>query len=433
MKIQYSLILVFLLLFSCEKQYEDAIPEGAFLGTPSLVANLNEEGRIILNWTISRFCAGWSCDPVVEGSSYEVFVKLPEQNDFVRIERLGKDMNEYMVPNTELGKPYEFYVISRRAGQVTTSNTVMIVPNSFPEIETVMNLENGNMIYSPKVNIQGDKVAYISNYLWTVNGQQFGVLSLFLKDLKTGENEMIRKRCYHPQWSSDGMKLVYGTTDGLSQVEQGYTPIHVESYDLETKEFSTLMGGRYQHNFPTYLTDDQSLLFLSDSLERREMGLWKMNSNGSLEALIPQLNQTDRVAGFPYYLGMDVSPSSDLIATDYAQILENREVYNIYGYDLTNGYQKVDLVVSPWYDSSASFSVFGGDYLAFVSDRSGKRQVWIKDLSSGELKQVSYFNDDLFIPTSGNIISWMDEGTSVAFPVSSPTGVQRLVKIQIPN
>lgn len=433
MKMRYYHLLLIFALISCEKQYEDAIPEGAILGFPNLVANLNEEGRIMLNWDISRFCAGWSCDPVVEGSSYEVFVKLPGESDFARIERLGEAENEYMVPNTEYGKAYEFYVTSRRAGQIATSNTVMIVPNPFPQFEILMELENWNVMNFPKVNNQGDKVAYISLYRWTESGQEYGVSSLFLKDLITGDTEMIRKRCYHPQWSRDGSQLIYGTTEGLNQITQGYTPIHLEMYDLQTKEISLLKGGMHQHYFPTFDKNNESILFLSDSLERGEFGLWRLNKTGDSEVLLPEIQQGAQLYNLAYFTSMDVSSFSELIAIDIMREGGNRNVYNIYGIDLSNGLKMSDLVFSPWNDTSSSFSPFEANLLAFVSDRSGRRQVWVMDISNGKLTQVSFLKDDLYISSHGNIISWLDQGQSLAFPVSSPTGDQKLIKIQIPN
>lgn len=428
-----SAILLIFLLFGCEMQYEDAIPEGSFLGTPRLAVNLNEEGRIILNWNISRFCAGWNCDPVVEGSSYDIFAKLPEESDFVRIERVGKDENEFMVPNTEFSKPYEFYVSSNRAGQVAKSNTVMIIPNPYPVLEAIIENEDWNVIKSPKINIQGNKLVYISNYLWTESGQEYGIESLFLKDLITGEMEMIRKGSYHPKWSRDGNQLVYGTTDGLSQIAQGYTPIQIESYNVDTKEITLLKGGLHQHYFPSFAKDNESILFLSDSLEREEFGLWKRNNEGNSEELLPQILQNSQLSEFAYFVNMDVSSFSDLVSLDVVQEVESRQVYNIYRVDLNNGPKISDLVVSPWNDTSSSFSPFKENLFAFVSDRSGSRQVWVLDISIGKLNQVSYLKEDLFISTNGNIISWVDQGQSLAFPVSNSTGIQKLIKIQIPN
>jgi hypothetical protein len=433
MKNCVTFLLVTILLFGCEKQWDDPIPEGEILSIPRLIANLNEDGRVLLDWDFHRKCEKWTCDPVVEGSHYEIFVKYPDENDFVSLARIGRDENEYMVPNTEFGKPYEFYITSQRAGQETTSNTVMTVPNSFPEYEAIIEMENWNAINYPKVNIQGDKVAYISNYRLIESGPEYGVSSLFLKDLTTGHTEMIREQCYHPQWSRDGSRLVYGTSNGLNQVVEGYTPIHLEMYDLENKEISLLKDGSHHHYFPTFAKDDQSLLFMSDSLERKVFGLWRLNHDADSEVLLPEIRQSAQFLSLRYHTSMDVSSFSDLVSVDIRQEVDNRQVFNIYRIDLNNGPQKSDLVVSPWNDTSSSFSIFQDNLLAFVSDRSGIGQVWVLDISSGKLKQVSFLKEDFRITSYGNILSWVDQGQSLAFPVSNPTGERKLIKMKIPN
>ena len=426
-------IILVLFLLGCEKQYDDPIPEGAVLGTPNLVANLNEEGKVVLSWDISRFCSGWFCDPAVEGSSYDIFVKNAGANEFEKIDRVGKDQYEYLVPRTEFNKTYEFYVISRRAGQIATSNTVMIVPNPYPKIETVMEIEDSNFFNFPQVNIHGDKVAYLSNYSWDELGQEYGVIGLFVKDLVTGEVEIIQKRCYHPKWSRDGGKLIYGTVDGLSSVVQGYTPIHLEIYDFKTGEISLLKGGRHHNYFPTFAMDNESILFLSDSLTRGEFGLWRLNNNGNSEVLLSQIQQGGQLSNLVYSTSMDASSFSDLVSLDILGEFENRQVYNIYRVDLNSGSNISNLVVSPWTDTSSSFSPFEDDLIAFVSDRSGKSQVWVLEISTGKLKQVSFLNEDLYINSYGNIISWLDNGKSLAFPVYRSSDDRKLVKIQIPS
>jgi hypothetical protein len=85
MKKSIAIFILTVLLFGCEKQWDDPIPEGSTLGIPRLIADLNEDGRILLEWNFFRICFGWVCDPIVEGSRYEIFAKYPGENDFVRI------------------------------------------------------------------------------------------------------------------------------------------------------------------------------------------------------------------------------------------------------------------------------------------------------------------------------------------------------------
>lgn len=398
-----------------------------------MIADLNEDGRVLLEWNFFRICFGWFCDPIVEGSRYEIFAKYPGENDFVRIERLGKDELTYLLANVAHGKPYEFYVAAHRAGQVTTSNTVMIVPTAFPEYETIMKIENGDGIFFPKVNIQGEKVAYISNFRWNENGQDYMTLSLFIKNLVTGESEMIRKSCYHPQWSVDGKKVVYGTTAGLERIAPGYTPIHLEIYDLESKESKLVNAGLHHHNFPNFTMDNQSLVFLSDSLDRRSMGLWRLNSEGASEVLWPNFQLPDQAVGLPLFTGVNASYLSDWVAVDNLRTVNNMPVYNIYGFEIEGDIQEKEIIVSQWNDMAPSFSPFDENMLAFVSNRSGRYQVWAIDLVTGVLRQLSFFKNDFYLDFLNNPLSWVDQGRGVAVAGVNNESIQKLVKAPFPN
>jgi hypothetical protein len=346
---------------------------------------------------------------------------------------LGKDELTFLLPNAAHGKPYEFYVTAHRAGQITTSNTVMIVPTAFPEYETIMKIENGAGLFFPKVNIQGDKVAYISNFRWNEDGKDFMTLSLFIKDLITGEFEMIRKSCYYPQWSVDGKKVVYGTTAGLERIAPGYTPIHLEIYDLESKESKLVNAGLHHHNFPNFTMDNQSLVFLSDSLERCSMGLWRLNSEGASEVLLPNFQLPDQAVGLPLFTGVNASYLSDWVAVDNLRTVNNMPIYNIYGFEIEGDIQEKEIIVSQWNDMAPSFSPFDENMLAFVSNRSGRYQVWAIDLVTGGLRQLSFFKNDFYLDFLNNPLSWVDQGRGVAVAGVNNESIQKLVIAPFPN
>lgn len=424
------------LLLGCEKQWDDPIPEGSELGVPRLIADLNEDGRVLLEWHSSSDCIGrgiWGeCVPKVEGSHYEIFVKFPGENEFVKLERVGKGVNGYLVSNVELGKPYEFHITSHRAGQVTTSNNVMIVPNSFPKYEVLMEAESGRTIRFPTVNIQGDKVAYISNYMWNEDGRDYMEFTLFLRDLAKSQSELIQKGTTHPRWSVDGSKLVFGSTKGLNQVPWSYTPIHLKAYDLNSKEIELLNRGMHQHLFPNFSKDNQSILFLSDSLERGRMGIWKLGGEGKTEVLWPNLELPANAFGSPLHTGFDASVLSDWVAIDNLRVVGDRAIYDIQGLELTDGIQKKGIMVTEWNDMTPSFSPFDKNLLAFISDRSGRRQVWTVHLSTGELKQASFFTHDFYLNFEGISLSWIDQGNGITVPASGIDGI-KLVKVPVPN
>ncbi|WP_114749924.1 TolB family protein [Pleomorphovibrio marinus] len=429
MKKFHLLVLLGIVCISCEREWDDPIPEGAVLGAPYLVAELTEEGKVLLNWGFNRLCAGWLCPHTVDGSRYEVYWKFPGADDFVRLAQLGEEERSFMVDNLEYGVPYEFNMKTFRAGHMTTSNRIMIVPNPIPAYETLMELDNWDPILNPKINSPGDKVAFVSNYRWAQGSQDFMTLSLFLHDLVSGQTELVKQNSYHPQWSADGQRILYGTTDGKSQIAQGYFPSQLETYNVETKAFRLVITGQYQQYFPSFGKDDDEVLFLSDSLERGEMGLWKTDSSGDTEVLWPSFQLPEHGAGLPLFTGLDASNFRNLVALDRLSTVENRSVYTIYGVEFGEGVQKKAMVESRWNDMAPAFSPFDEKLLAFVSDRSGSRQVWTIDISTGKLNQVTFFQEGAFI--SGTSLSWIDGGQSLVVPISSSQGVSQLVKVNV--
>lgn len=429
MEKQYILFALFFSLVGCVERWDDPIPEGSELGTPYLISTITEEGKVSLNWHFSRICPGF-CPPTVQGSSYEVFGKFPGSSDFVRIARLDAGEKTFMVDNSAYGNTYEFYVTTHRAGQKTTSNRVMTVPNPLPEHEIVLEMDNWDQFYQSKVNPQGGKLAFISNYRWTEEGQDFMTLSLFVQDILSGQTEMVRLNSYHPEWSADGQMVVFASTEGLRQVVRGYTPSHLFTYELESQALNRIVEGPHQHYYPRFGKGDDTLLFFSDSLESGNMGLWKTDKEANIQVLWPSFPYPEHAAGLPLTTAMDASMLKDMAAFDHLSTVDNRTVYNIYVVEFGDGVQKRELVGSPWHDMSPSFSPSNENLIAFVSDRSGTRQVWTLDTSSGKLNQVSYFQDNDHIGSNMSL-SWTDQGQSLVLPISGPTGIWKMVKISL--
>lgn len=426
---RYFLLVLFFLSFSCEEHWDDPIPEGASLGSPYLKSEITKEGEVLLNWDLITICPGF-CPPTVEGSSYEVFGKYSEENDFVRIARLGADEKNFLVDNLEYGKPYSFYVTTHRAGQVARSNKVMTIPNPLSEYETLMELDNKDPIYNLKMNVNGNKFAFTSNYRWTDQGKDYMTLSLFLHDMVSGETNLIKLDSYHPQWSADGGKLIFGTTDGLRPMGHGKTSSQLETYNVKTNTFHIVKVGLYQQIFPSFGKEEHSVLFLSDSLESGKMGLWKKDSEGDIQLLWTSFQFPENGAGLSLTTGMNASIFKDMVALDHLSTIENRAVYNIYSVEFGEGVQKKELVGSPWHDKFPVFSPFNEEFLAFLSDRSGTTQVWTLNTSNGNLNQVSFFQDNYYI-SSSNSLSWIDQGQSLVLPISNSEGIRKLVKISV--
>ena len=429
---------VLLIAFSCQEQWDDPIPEGASLASPSLYSDLTEDGEIILRWGNFRICNGFNCFPNdVNATFYEVFVKRSDAQNFERLAQLPSGTNHFLFSDVRKGEAYEFFIKSNRAGTSVDSNTVMIIPNEVPAIEVVFRLDMaGHALMHPRLSPLGNLVAYVSDVRFTEAGEERRALSLFIWDKDTQQHQLVKRNANQPNWSSDGKRLIYVTTTGLSQSAQGSLPSHLELFDLEGEEFIFFSGGLHQQLLPSFSKDDEQVFFYSDSLNNEDFGLWKRDFSGNSSLVFPSFQDQELLAGLAPFIGLDVSRLTEKVAVDHLQSFNGRPQYQIFGFDMENGGQKFDLMVSQWSDFSPSFSPVDPNKIAFVSDRSGVSQVWVLDLVSRVLQQVTFFstwNSDYGITRVGFSISWGADGKSILIPVSSPNGGRELVKIPLSN
>jgi Tol biopolymer transport system component len=116
------------------------------------------------------------------------------------------------------------------------------------------------------------------------------------------------------------------------------------------------------------------------------------------------LNPNDPV----YVLAGPFSISLDGTKLAYMD-LDQYYLEDIHFYDLKDKNHGIE-VESIWMDSNPAYSP-DGNYLAFLSDRSGKTEIWIKDRSSGDLKQLTGFHD-LYIDSK---LTWSPDSKRIYF------------------
>ncbi|MGY6521024.1 MAG: TolB family protein [Mongoliitalea sp.] len=421
---------------SCEEHWDDPIPEGVSLARATLLSELTDDGNILLMWGNFRICNGWRCVQEAEASSYDLFVKWPNSQNFERLVRLSRGTSQYLVDNVRKGKPYEFFIRSNLAGVQVDSNTVMIVPGKSPEIESIFDSGLGpHGILHPSLSPSGDQIAYVSDVRFAENGEERRALSLFVFDQLTQENRLVRRNANHPNWSSDGKRLIYSVGAGSDQIPQGIRPTHLEIYNLNTEEFSLFSGGLHQQAVPSFSNDDQEVFFYADSLASGDFGIWKRDFSGVVTPVFTSFDDgVNLVTNQAVFRGLDVSRINAMVVADHLQLFNDLPVYHIFGFDMSRGRLKVEVLVSQWNDYAPSLSPVDPYKMAFVSDRSGTPQIWILDMLTGAVKQVTFFEVTqlgMRVSEFGITISWTDNGRSLVFPVSNSGGTRTLVKASL--
>ena len=423
-------------LTSCEERWDDPIPEGVSLARATLLSELTEDRKILLMWGNFRICNGWSCVPVAEASSYDLFLKRPGEQNFERLVRLSRGSSEYLFTDVNLRGTYEFFIRSNRAGRQVDSNTVMIVPGKSPEIESIFDADFGpHGVLHPRLSPSGSQVAYVSDVRFTENGEERRAMSLFIFDQQTQEHRLIRRNANQPSWSSDGKRLIYSVTADSDQTPQGIRPSHLEIFNLETEEFSLFSGGLHQQATPSFSKDDQEVYFYADSLVSGDFGLWKRDFSGNSTPIFTSFDDgVNLFTNMPVFRGLDVSRINEMVVADHLQLFNDLPVYHIFGFDRSRGGQKVEVLVSQWNDSAPSLSPFDPNKMAFVSDRSGIPQIWMLDMLTGAVKQVTFFGvtqSGMRVSEFGMGISWTDNGRALVFPVIGTAGSTALVKASL--
>ena len=424
--------IIFALFFSCLEP-NDAIPEGSFLELPTLYANVEGPQSVMLNWSSAQIC-NLLCPQTVKASVYEVYQDSEGNNQQeTRIARLTSGVTSFRVTNLQPNAKYIFTVKALRAGESRSTNSIMISPHNVREGQVIFEIKRPEGIRKPSLSPNGRYLAYCDNFQW-VDGQNRSALSLYIRDLTTGEVQLIQKNAFHPSWSSDGGSLVFTVDEDVPIKIQGYRPQHLGIYNMDTKTIKRVYKGNYFANFPVFGKDDREILFTLDSTDIRKESVLSMNLFDNQISFIADLpiiaswGQTS-TSGTSFWKG------TNTLAISTREEKDNpfKSVFDIQGYSITER-RISELEESEWNDQIPSISPNSPFLMAFLSDRSGYYQVWIKNLQTGKLIQLTDFTTTKFLSTVDLSFSWVDQGKSLVLNATDRKSFDAyLLKFSIPD
>lgn len=409
------LISLSMLFFSCLDQ-EDSIPEGYILENPVLYGSVEGHQSILLNWSSFQIC-NLFCQNIVNATSYEVYQRIEgSDQEEIRIGRLASGESSFLVSDLQPNTNYIFMVKAIRAGISNTTNPIMIMPHQKREGEIILEVNRPDFIRNPQVSPDGKYLAYLNNFQWVVE-QNRSALSLFIKDLSSSEITLIQKNAGNPSWSQDSRKLVFTTEDQVPIFGAGYRAQQVGVYSVKNKTTDLVYQGNYRANFPVFGRNNNELLFGLDSSEIRIEKIWKFNlPNRQFEFLkdLPVINSANQTSTS----GASFSPETEIFAISTREEKESQipSSFDIEGINISNKNIST-LVGSVWSDQKPSISPFNGALMAFISNRSGSIQIWLKNLQSGKVVQLTDFTSNKRISNQDISISWTDGGSSIVFNV----------------
>ncbi len=384
--------------------------------SPVLYTRLVGSDGVQLIWSSGQFCAGF-CPSVVPATYYEIWTNSLHHSGDIKVAEISAEQKSYTVENLEPGIRREFFIIAKRADVRNRTNRVMVVPNGLPAVETVFQNEGFEYITHPQVSPDGKKIAYTVSKA----GSTATSPKVLLYDLGQKSHSLVQENGMHPSWSASGDTLVF-----VSRSENTST---IKGYSIASGKTKEYVSDSFQCYFPVYGAKDGTLVYLLDSLDEGERGIIELDlaKNKKKPLREPEFIENASVP----FLGMDYSGEKNTVAYSMAFPKETAIgfSFDVVGFGPGNPSALNNLVVSDWNDSNPSFSGSDPDLLAFVSDRSGLPQVWIKNVSTQQMIQVTDFQDSEWVNVGIAGLSWSADRLYVN--ILDVGGNTKLLKIDV--
>lgn len=172
--------------------------------------------------------------------------------------------------------------------------------------------------------------------------------------------------------------------------------------DVDSREAS-LVSERADVVHPVWSPDGTSITF--SVLSGESAGLWSLSPDGSGEAA--RLASPERTAGTPAYSadGRYLAYAGPVSVSQWTPTWQS----DLWEIDLMTGDER-QLTADSELDGYPAYSP-DGRWLAFLSDRSGTRQVWILERDSGEPRSLTPDAEDVYL---GNL-SWLPDSTGIVY------------------
>lgn len=368
------LIITFILgivLSSCKEEKID--PDKFVL--PLQIQASRADNQIKLQWysPLARYSSSlYYYNPnAVSADKYELLVSEGDTLSFRTIDEIDFSLFEYFYPENVPRKDYFFKIKSSAKGALPSySNTVWLMGGANTEWDMLVDTGEDNTLNMGDISSDGSTIIYSQN-----EGELCcNNIYLYSLDVQSNLQEKLVKG-QQASFSPDGKQFTFTSHFGINTTPQ---PTNLGIFTLLTNESVQLTVDDNVIQYPIWTDDDNKIYYLNvDNLYSNPWILQQYTiDNGQLNTLISadEMVITNRPISF------DVS---NLYFTAY----EDLDGEDIYAYDLERETFKV-VEQTQWNEFGPAISP-NGKYMAFISDRSGREEIWIKNLESDKYTQLT--------------------------------------------
>ncbi|WP_375445717.1 TolB family protein [uncultured Fibrella sp.] len=324
----------------------------------------------------------------VSPTQYEIYMSEQSEKDLVRVAVVNGDVQQYTLRNLTSGKTV--YAQVKATHPKLASSGSRVVTTNVGTLSTALLLFPSNTPYIAYGAWGGSSLVYE------------GIAGIEVRR-SDGSVRTLKSVGTMPVLSPDGQYVAF--LGGRNNNTSYSTQVFIEHVDSGTVK---LLDTQRSIFTVEWSSDGKKLAYVANGAE-----LWIVSvSNGGASRLGSSLgglysDQIDWSSDDTYIV---VSQQKDVPSA-------NRTAYNLVRVPL-NGGNPTPLLASDWYDNRPSFSP-DGQQLAFVSDRSGYNAIWVMNLKTLKINQLTSADERLSYQTR---LDWRTN-TQLTFSTYLPTSL----------
>ena len=359
------------LLIGCTDQFAGDLPEagdGSRAWQPCIGLEKGD-GQAILHISNPLPSISYTGSPPQDPDYFNIWVSQVPDEQFALYQKVGIGTTRVVMDGLQNGRPVYVFVTSHKGNSIDSTGVLMTIPSV-----TQMEIFSANTD-SPVEHFAASVDLSFVSFIRTSH--------LYVKGLSDASPILAERTGIMASWSPSSNQIVYITTKDEGNFRY---PHSIKLYDAPHGKTTTVLDIDYHDYYiqtPTFTPDGSEIAFLSSegNSEKTFYDVWIWNLLKSEKKRLTDFSKGDLILDRGYCWGK--SEDELYVSGSYGI----NAVANIYKVDIASGAIS-PVIVSAWNDSSPSLSP-DKTTLAFISDRTGRDELWVFSLEDSSLSQLT--------------------------------------------
>ena len=364
-------LLSILLLNGCTDQFSGHLPEAGD-GRPAWQPCIELEkgdGQAILHISNPLPSISYTGSPPQDPDYFNIWVSQGPDDQFELYQKVGIRTTRVVMDGLQNGRPVYVFVTSHKDNSIDSTGVLMTIP-SLTHIE-VFSADMDSPVEHFAASVDLSFVSFIRTS------------HLYVKGLNDASPILTERTGIMASWSPSSNQIVYITTKDEGNIRY---PHSMKLYEAPQGKTTTLLDIDYHDYYvqtPAFTPDGSEITFLSSegNSEKIFYDVWVWNLLKGEKKRLTDFSKADFILDGGYCWGKS---GDELYISGSFGI---NAVANIYKLDIASGAIS-PIIVSSWNDSSPSLSP-DKSMLAFISDRTGRDELWLFSLEDSSLSQLT--------------------------------------------